>query len=197
VILAACSPQAPGVPGLTADVPSATNGLNPTPTLTPSDAQPTPSTTEIRTPTPEPEPSLTQQPTAAPVSLASPTAQLAAGTDTVDEAVSRVFEAFLAGDEATLLKLYSPEAAELCTAAFGSISQCIGAPYWIRGLLPPVEWQLFPDEPAEPDAWIEVEIVISKWSNDERRWQHAFFLEKVGADWLIIEPKTKIAPYEE
>ncbi len=165
-------------------------GWTPTPTdVASATAPPTTPPTETLTPTP--------RPTFTPKPILSPTATFVVEGASTDDIVAQAFAAYMRKDEHTLLRLYTKEAADLCTASFGSITECIGIPYSIRNLGKLERWYLRADEETQEDSIVEVETVITKWSDDDNLWQHAFLLEKVDGNWLITYPQTKINVYEE
>jgi len=165
-------------------------GWTPTQTEVPSATSPSTFTPTV-TLTPTPRPTLTPKPV-----LTSTATFVIEGAST-DDIVAQAFAAYLRKDEQTLLRLYTTEAANACTFGFGSITTCIGIPYSIRNLEKLENWYLRPDDEVEEDSILEVETVITRWSNDDHLWQHAFFLEKVEGNWLITSPQAKIDVYEE
>ena len=164
-------------------------GWTPTQTRAPSATAP-PTFTPTVTLTSTPRPTFTPKP------VLAPTATFSVEGASTDDIVAQAIVAYIRNDERTLLRLYTKEAAELCTVSFGSIRQCIGIAYHTHGLEKLEGWYLLADEQTDEDDWFEVETVITKWSNDDHLWQHGFFLEKVDGNWLISQPWTKIDVYE-
>jgi len=198
IILGSCAGlEAPSVPTQTArsvSVATAAVGLpvewTPTRTHVPSVTAP-PSVTPTVTLTPTPRPTFTPEP------ILTTTATFVVGGATTDDVVAQVFAAYLRKDENTLLRLYTKEAANVCTLGFGSITQCIDAPYRIRNLRVLERWYLLADAETADDSWYEVETVITQWAGDDNLWMHGFFVELVDGSWLVSQPWTKIDVYEE
>ena len=165
-------------------------GWTPTQTHAPS-ATASPTFTPTVTLTPTPRPTFTPKP------VLTPTATFVVGGATTDDVVAQVFAAYLRKDEQTLLRLYTKEAANVCTLGFGSITQCIDAPYRIRNLRVLERWYLLADAETADDSWYEVETVITQWAGDDNLWMHGFFVELVDGSWLVSQPWTKIDVYEE
>jgi len=165
-------------------------GWTPTQTQAPSATAP-PTFTPTVTLTPTPWPTLTAKP------VLTPTSTFAVEGASTDDVVAHAFVAYIRNDEHTLLRLYTKEATEICTLGFGSIMNCIDIAYDIRGLENLEGWYLRPDEEVEEGSILELETVITKWAEDDRQWQHVFWLEKVDGNWMITYPQTKIEVYEE
>ena len=165
-------------------------GWTPTQTHAPS-ATASPTFTPTVTLTPTPRPTFTPKP------VLTPTAPFAVEGASTDDIVAQAFAAYLRKDENTLLRLYTKEAANVCALGFGSITQCIDAPYRIRNLRVVERWYLLADAETADDSWYEVETVITQWAGDDNLWMHGFFVELVDGSWLVSQPWTKIDVYEE
>ena len=156
---------------------------------------PTATIPPITPPTPTLTP--TPRPTFTPKPILTPTATFSVEGASTDDIVAQAIVAYIRNDEHTLLRLYTKEAAEICTIGFGSIRNCIDIAYDIRGLENLEGWYVRTDAEVEEGSILEVETVITQWADDDHLWQHAFFLEKVDGNWLITYPQAKIEVYEE